>query len=243
MMQLCAGKYTQEFNARHRTDGALFKGRFFSKHIASDRYLLETMRYIANNPVKAGLVANARDYQWSSHGHMHRHGFAPSWVARSFIDRFFDRDPVALDAFVRRCDGPQSALVAHVLEASGHEPSMAQATTSLEAKLSRLDGMSQRSPLLGPLRAAVFRHVLGSFETTVYRIVDPLTQHDLEARMALLCLLRHHEIAHPSALADAFGLSVPGVRKSIQRVQARASEDARLHAILDGGRQLVAQAA
>ena len=34
----------------------------------SERYLLTVMRYIELNPVRAGMVAHPRDYQWSSYG-------------------------------------------------------------------------------------------------------------------------------------------------------------------------------
>lgn len=61
------GVYTQRFNRRHKTDGPLFKGRFKSKVIEKEAYLLELVRYIHHNPVKAGLAKRAQDHQWTSH--------------------------------------------------------------------------------------------------------------------------------------------------------------------------------
>jgi len=48
------------------TSGHLWSKRFFDKGIRSEQELLKTIEYIHNNPVKAGLVKEARDYLFSS---------------------------------------------------------------------------------------------------------------------------------------------------------------------------------
>lgn len=60
------GVYTQRFNRFHKTDGALFRGRFKSILVGEQNYLLDLIRYIHFNPVKAGLVKMPGDYCWSS---------------------------------------------------------------------------------------------------------------------------------------------------------------------------------
>jgi putative transposase len=54
--------------ARKRT-GTLWEGRYKSTLIQTERYLLACMAYIDLNPVRADMVAQARDYPWSSHAH------------------------------------------------------------------------------------------------------------------------------------------------------------------------------
>lgn len=62
--------YVQAFNARHRRSGTLFQGRFKSCLVGSDRYLLNVMRYIELNPVRAAMVASPQAWRWSSvHSH------------------------------------------------------------------------------------------------------------------------------------------------------------------------------
>lgn len=61
------GVYTQYFNKRHQRIGHLFHGRFKAILIEKDSYLLTLSRYIHQNPLKAGLVAKAEDYPWSSY--------------------------------------------------------------------------------------------------------------------------------------------------------------------------------
>ena len=69
MMQAVGRSYVRYFNNRHGRSGTLWEGRYRSTLIETDRYLLACMAYIDLNPVRAGLVAQAADYPWSSHGH------------------------------------------------------------------------------------------------------------------------------------------------------------------------------
>lgn len=61
------GVYTQRFNRTHSCDGQLFRGRYKSILVDGDSYLLELVRYIHRNPIKAGLVDKLSGYPWSSH--------------------------------------------------------------------------------------------------------------------------------------------------------------------------------
>ena len=47
--------------------GPVFAGRFKSPLVDEEAYLLELVRYVHNNPVRAGLVASAEQSRWSSH--------------------------------------------------------------------------------------------------------------------------------------------------------------------------------
>jgi putative transposase len=68
-MQSVGRSYVRYFNDRHGRSGTLWEGRYRSTLIQTDRYLLTCMAYIDLNPVRAGLVSDARDFPWSSHGH------------------------------------------------------------------------------------------------------------------------------------------------------------------------------
>ncbi|RQO83843.1 transposase [Acidovorax sp. FJL06] len=69
MMQAVGRRYVQYFNRRHVRTGTLWEGRYRSTVLQAERYLLPCMVYLDLNPVRAGLVANAADYPWSSHAH------------------------------------------------------------------------------------------------------------------------------------------------------------------------------
>lgn len=69
MMQSVGRRYVRYFNDRQGRSGTLWEGRYRSTLIQTERYLLTCMAYIDLNPVRAGLVAEARDYPYSSHRH------------------------------------------------------------------------------------------------------------------------------------------------------------------------------
>ena len=46
--------------------GTLWEGRYRSSLVQADRYALYCQRYIELNPVRAGMVAQAAAYEWSS---------------------------------------------------------------------------------------------------------------------------------------------------------------------------------
>ena len=65
-MQRLNGAYGQWFNHRHRLSGHLFQGRFHSRLVENDSQLLELSRYVVLNPVRAGVCADPRTWEWSS---------------------------------------------------------------------------------------------------------------------------------------------------------------------------------
>ncbi len=60
------GAYAESFNRRHGRVGSLFQGRFGSEPVESETHLLDVVRYIHRNPVKAGMTEGC-SYPWSSY--------------------------------------------------------------------------------------------------------------------------------------------------------------------------------
>jgi putative transposase len=60
------GEYAKYFNERHSFEGHLFERRFGSRFVETEEHFVEALRYIAFNPVKAGLCAHPREWRWSS---------------------------------------------------------------------------------------------------------------------------------------------------------------------------------
>ena len=69
LMQALGRRYVRYFNQRHGRSGTLWEGRYRSTIIEAETYLLPCMAAMDLNPVRSGLVAQARDYAWSSHAH------------------------------------------------------------------------------------------------------------------------------------------------------------------------------
>jgi putative transposase len=58
-------RHAQKTNARYEWTGHLWHGRYFSC-VLDDAHLWEAVRYVECNPVRAGLVDEAEEYDWSS---------------------------------------------------------------------------------------------------------------------------------------------------------------------------------
>jgi putative transposase len=79
------GIYTQRYNRRHGCDGQLFRGRYKSLLVSADSYLLQLVRYIHRNPVKAAIAASLDEYQWSSHQGYLSISKKWDWIYKEFI--------------------------------------------------------------------------------------------------------------------------------------------------------------
>ena len=66
-MQITSLAYTKGINKRFNRVGALFQGKYKAALVDSDEYLVHLVRYIHLNPVKAGLVENAQEWEFSSY--------------------------------------------------------------------------------------------------------------------------------------------------------------------------------
>ena len=60
--------HAQRWHAHRGTSGtgAVYQGRYKAIPIESDRHFLRVCRYVERNPLRAGLVARAEDWRWSS---------------------------------------------------------------------------------------------------------------------------------------------------------------------------------
>jgi REP element-mobilizing transposase RayT len=85
------GVYTQRYNKRNGSDGTLFRGRYKSILIDADSYLLEIVRYIHRNPLRAGIVDKLKDYPWSSHRDYISKSKKGEWLHRDYILDMFSK--------------------------------------------------------------------------------------------------------------------------------------------------------
>lgn len=62
------GRYVYWYNVKYRRTGHLFQDRFKSEPVEDDGYFLAAIRYIHQNPLKAGICMRIEDYEYSSYG-------------------------------------------------------------------------------------------------------------------------------------------------------------------------------
>jgi putative transposase len=96
MRRLLTG-YAVVFNRRHNRVGHLFQNRYKSIVCDGDAYLLELVRYIHLNPLRAGIVETAeslKNYPWCGHREL-LGGTSRSLIAENKILPLFSKRPKA----------------------------------------------------------------------------------------------------------------------------------------------------
>jgi putative transposase len=75
--------HARRWQSFHRLDGqgAVYQGRFKAVLVCDDHHFLSVSRYVERNPVRAGLVASAADWRWSSLGQRARQMTSPRLAA------------------------------------------------------------------------------------------------------------------------------------------------------------------
>ena len=64
IMQWILSVFAIYYNKIHKLSGHVWKGRFWSKIIADIKQLFDTFRYISENPVKALMINDAKEYRY-----------------------------------------------------------------------------------------------------------------------------------------------------------------------------------
>lgn len=101
MRRLLTG-YAQYFNRRHRRAGHLFQNRYKSVLCEEDPYLLELVRYIHLNPLRARLVPDIRaleDFPWSGHRALMGKTAFPWQDVAAVLALFHDKPSLARRAY------------------------------------------------------------------------------------------------------------------------------------------------
>lgn len=104
LMKWLDGRYVQYFNHRQGRMGTIWNGRYKGIPVDNERYWMTCLRYIEQNPVRAGLSDCAGAYRWSSGG-VRARGTAPSWLSSHSILNALGRDDAERAAAYRALIG------------------------------------------------------------------------------------------------------------------------------------------
>ena len=89
--RLC-GRFVYWYNIKYQRVGHLFQDRFKSEPVDSDEYFFTVLRYIHQNPIKAGLCKRVEDYTYSS--------YLEYFNESSFVDRDYVFELMTMSEFV-----------------------------------------------------------------------------------------------------------------------------------------------
>ena len=91
-MQRLNSQYASDFNRRHRGEGHVFFRRYHAELVERDPHLLELCRYIALNPVRAGLTDDPAAWPWSSYAAVVGRAARPRFLAADWLVGCFGSD-------------------------------------------------------------------------------------------------------------------------------------------------------
>ena len=99
-MKYLNGVYSQGFNVRHDRVGHLFQGRYASRLVESDSHVLALMRYVVQNPLRAGLCKSLDGWGWTSFQATAGMSPCPSFLQPDFLlNMFSDYPRLAREAY------------------------------------------------------------------------------------------------------------------------------------------------
>ncbi len=88
-MHALALAYAKTFNRVYKRVGHVFQSRFGAVVVTTEPHTLELARYIALNPVRAGLCNRPEEWGWSSYGAMFGRGWCPPGLRSGRLFDFF----------------------------------------------------------------------------------------------------------------------------------------------------------
>lgn len=214
-----SSSYARFVNARDDRVGHLFERRYRATLIQQDQYLLEVVRYIHLNPVRANIVKSLDDYRWTSH-HAYTGRRRPPWVTTDFILNCFDERLNGARAAYRRfvqAEAAPSSLQG--LEQLGKiSPSDDQALGDDAWKAETLGSASS----IRPARSLdeLVEHVCKIYDVSEDQLRSPSRARRLSAIRAEIALAAADEgVATISEVARRFGRAHSGLSRTINRLR------------------------
>ncbi|MDL2283504.1 transposase [Odoribacter sp. OttesenSCG-928-G04] len=80
--------YAKYFNHKYLRTGHLFEDRFKSEVIEENNHLIQCIRYILQNPLKAGIISQCAMYKWSSYSSYYSK--EPDFIYSDIIKTIFE---------------------------------------------------------------------------------------------------------------------------------------------------------
>jgi len=219
-MMCIASRFARTVQWRRETTGHLFERRYRAILVDSERYLCELLRYIHLNPVRAGLVADPADYEWS--GHRAYLGLATwTWLTTDKgLSRFGDSVESSREAYRR-----------FVLEGIGAEPdSQLSRGRADDPRVLGDDRFVEATAALAGAPAAstidaLISHLCLQYGASLAALHGPGRRRDIARLRALVV---HHalvrRLATVSQLARRFGRSPSTLTESLAHYRQKMPE-------------------
>ena len=94
-------KYSKYYNRKYTRSGHVFQGRYKAIPVRDEKYILGLLRYIHQNPVKAGVCKRTEEYTWSSDRNYREREDNNGWVDTSLVlEMLFGKREEAIKKYI-----------------------------------------------------------------------------------------------------------------------------------------------
>lgn len=247
MMRRLLTGYAVSFNLRHQRSGHLFQNRYKSVVCEEDSYLLELIRYIHLNGIRAGLVKTLREldrYRWSGHSVLMGYENRP-WQAREEVLSYFGRSQWAARKKYRQfifegiSMGRREDLVGGTKRGGGEKQDRGSrrrfdnrilgSSTFIEELLAEEERVTQERLLFKRKRTNVeeFINLVGKkFGVTEEEIIGRSQERKASKARSVFCYLGSRELGLTGReLARAFGLTPAAIHYAVVRGETFLKEN------------------
>jgi putative transposase len=224
IMQNLSFRYTRWANWKQERSGHLFQGRYKAVLVDGDEYLLELVRYLHLNPVRAGMTKDPFEYPWSSH-RAYCGGENIPWLCTD----------LTLSAFGRRRDTARRKYREFVLEGlgEGHRPEF-HGCTGADSRVLGDDSFAEK--VLAetehiPVRRIGIDEVVSAVCSLYGARKEELresTHHASRLRAMAAWIALDTEGCTITELATITGRDLSTLSCAAKKLQARAGKDSRL---------------
>jgi len=225
------GVHTQRFNRLHKCDGSLFRGRYKAILVDADSYLLDLVRYIHRNPLRAGLVSRLDRYPWNSHiAYLYRSA-KWAWVYSepvfSMLCPSGEDSANAYRAFMAQDESDEFMAVfskRNVPSLLGSEEFVAWVKASFQNLRSHREVPASRA--LAPSLEAIQSAVCAAYGIDLNELLSSRRGMSNDARNVAIYLVRRHSGQTLATIGDAFGLeNYSSVSSVVSRMKQRIPND------------------
>jgi len=226
VMQNLSFRYTAWINRRYARSGHLFQGRFKAVLVDADMYLLELVRYIHLNPIRAGLVSDPGEYPWSSHT-AYCHVESIPWLTTEWVlSQFSEMKKQAINGYrTFLMDGMKEGHRVEFHRGTGEDSRVFGNDTFIEKVLGRAERNVRRILTLEEL----IDHVCRRYEIDKSALKEPGKDRRMsEVRGMIAWFLLETGCGTLTELSKKTKRDISSLSSAARRLQQRAKSDRRL---------------
>lgn len=232
IMQNLSFRYTQYINKKTKRAGHLFQGRYKAILIDADNYLLELVRYIHNNPVRANMVEDALKYLWSSYSSYMGLQTTPFLTTSWVLGQFAGTESAARRRFAEFIERGAGEGHRQDLYSGANDSRILGNDMFVERVLLR------RTTARKPHLDAIVTHICKKSGITEKELSAPSRQRNFAVLRGIIgWLARHFESASLSDVAKRFNRDPATISRAVRNIEERRFESKELQERIENSRK------